>query len=298
MINTGSSSTTIELACFVVGTRIAAQRGEVRVEEIRAGELVRLAGSDALAPVVWVGHRRVDCRRASPSDAGLAGAHCRTCVRAEHSQAGAASFRPDHAVLVDSVLVPVKYLVNGTTVAQVKVDAVTYCHVELPRHAVLLAEGLASESFLGVRDAFAGGDVPMMLHPDFSSRLWEAAACAPLAVTGPKVAAMRARLARRARGMTDGRGCCSVIPAVARARPPVHGVGEVGAKRRVRVFIMRALLVALTRVAFAPRPLQLHAGEVYSSCLLWLSSIRVRVPRRCPRWSDARRCPVPQRHCA
>ena len=30
-----------------------------------------------------------------------------------------------------------------------------YYHVELPRHAVLLAEGLAAESFLGVRDAFA-----------------------------------------------------------------------------------------------------------------------------------------------
>ena len=39
----------------------------------------------------------------------------------------------------------------------------------------------------------------MTLYPDFSSRLWEAAACAPLVVTGAKVAAMR-------RGWHDARG--------------------------------------------------------------------------------------------
>ena len=200
IINTGSSSTTIELACFAAGTHIATQRGEVRVEALRKDELVRMAGSDAFLPVVWVGHRRVDCRR-HPKPMQVWPVRIAAHAFARNVPMRELRLSPDHAVLVDGVLVPIKYLVNGTTVAQMKVDAVTYYHVELSRHAVVLAEGLAAESFLGVRDAFADGGMSVMLYPDFSSRLWEVAACAPLVVTGAKVAAMRARLARRARGM-------------------------------------------------------------------------------------------------
>jgi hypothetical protein len=66
---------------------------------------------------------------------------------------------PDHAVFVDGALIPVRHLVNGRTVAQVAVDQVTYWHVELARHDVLLAEGLPCESFLdtGNRGAFVDG---------------------------------------------------------------------------------------------------------------------------------------------
>jgi hypothetical protein len=45
-----------------------------------------------------------------------------------------------------TVLIPVKHLVNGTTIMRWQVDHVTYHHVELPRHDVLFAEGLPAES--------------------------------------------------------------------------------------------------------------------------------------------------------
>ena len=66
---------------------------------------------------------------------------------------------PDHAVYVGAVLVPAKYLINGTSITQVMADEVTYHHVELPRHDVLLAEGLPAESYLdlGDRSNFANG---------------------------------------------------------------------------------------------------------------------------------------------
>ena len=69
----------------------------------------------------------------------------------------------------------------------------TYHHVELPYHSVLLAEGLAAESYLdtGDRANFINSDGPIALHPDFSSRAWEAAGCAPLVVTGPELEAAR-----------------------------------------------------------------------------------------------------------
>ncbi len=68
---------------------------------------------------------------------------------------------PDHAVLVGGALVPIRYLVNGASIAQVKTDEVSYWDIELDRHDILLAEGLAAESFLdtGNRNAFANGAV-------------------------------------------------------------------------------------------------------------------------------------------
>jgi hypothetical protein len=100
---------------------------------------------------------------------------------------------PDHALLVGDVLIPVKYLINGTSIAQMQVDEVTYYHVKLPLHAVILAEGLPAESYLdtGDRSNFANGGGPIALYPDFSSRIWDAEGCAPLVVTGPQLDAAR-----------------------------------------------------------------------------------------------------------
>jgi hypothetical protein len=106
---------------------------------------------------------------------------------------------PDHAVFVAGVLIPVRHLVNGTTVTQDPRDQVEYWHVELAHHDVLLADGLPCESYLdtGNRSAFANGDAPTQLHPDFGKRVWEADSCAPLIVAGAKLAAVRTRLQSR-----------------------------------------------------------------------------------------------------
>jgi hypothetical protein len=57
------------------------------------------------------------------------------------------------------VLIPIRYLVNGASVVQELFGTVTYWHVEVHRHEVLLAEGLPAESYLdtGNRSAFANG---------------------------------------------------------------------------------------------------------------------------------------------
>jgi hypothetical protein len=103
---------------------------------------------------------------------------------------------PDHAVYVNEVLIPVKHLVNGTTVAQVRTDTVTYYHVELAAHDVVLAENLPAESYLetGDRANFANAGAVVRQFPDFSARAWEAMGCAPLVVTGKELAAARAEL--------------------------------------------------------------------------------------------------------
>jgi Hint domain len=91
------------------------------------------------------------------------------------------------------VLIPVKYLINGSSIVQLPMDQVTYYHVELLRHSVLLAEGLPAESYLdtGDRSNFVNGDGVVALYPDFASRQWEAKGCAPIVVTGPELIAAR-----------------------------------------------------------------------------------------------------------
>jgi hypothetical protein len=112
---------------------------------------------------------------------------------------------PDHAVFVDGVLIPIKLLVNGGSIAQVAVERVAYFHIELAQHDVVMAEGLPAESYLdtGDRSGFENGGGPVALHAEFAARgldgavQWEALSCAPLVVTGEALAAVRRRVASR-----------------------------------------------------------------------------------------------------
>lgn len=140
---------------------------------------------------------------------------------------------PDHAVFWDGVLIPVRHLVNGRTVRQEAVDAVTYFHVELAAHDVLPAERLACESYLdtGNRTAFANGGAAMMLHPAFARGRWAAAGCAPLVEVGPAVVSARSRLLARAGAMGQRRGSDPGL--VVRADGVALALAASGARREV-----------------------------------------------------------------
>ena len=177
--------------CFAAGTRISGECGEIAVETLRIGDRVQtLHGTQ---PVLWIGVRRVDCLR-HPDPCKV----WPVCIAADAFGPGRPCrdlwLSPDHAVHLIDVLIPVKQLINGISIAQVPVDAITYYHVELPHHDVLLADGLEAESYLdtGDRGNFSNSDGPIALHPDFASHRWEAQGCAPLVVSGPVLMAARA----------------------------------------------------------------------------------------------------------
>jgi collagen type I/II/III/V/XI/XXIV/XXVII alpha len=186
-----------EIACFRSGTRLATPDGLMAVERLAVGELVLTR--EGAWPVRWIGQRHIDCRRhPRPLDVWPV----RICAYAFGPDAPRAELflSPDHAVLVDGVLIPIRHLINGSSIAQAPVDEVTYYHVELPHHDVLLAEGLPAESYLdtGNRSNFANSGGPVVLHPDFASLRWEAEACVPLVVTGPKLDAAQRLVSRQA----------------------------------------------------------------------------------------------------
>ncbi len=191
----GSGGTLIsEAPCYAAGTCIRTPGGNVPIEKLAVGDLVLTVGGEAL-PIMWLGYRHVDCMR-HPKPATVWPVRIRAHAFGPALPARDLWLSPDHAVFVDDVLVPVKYLINGRSIAQVRRRQMRYFHLELPRHEVVLAEGLPAESYLdsGDRGKFANGGRVVTLFPDFSSRVWEAAGYAPLVVAGPQLVAIRRRL--------------------------------------------------------------------------------------------------------
>jgi autotransporter passenger strand-loop-strand repeat protein len=197
----GTGVELVYVACYRTGTLIRTDRGEVAIEELRAGDRVASAFGGT-ADVVWLGHRRVDCRH-HPRPRDVWPVRIAAAAFGDDLPRRDLWLSPDHAVYVDGVLIPVRYLVNDATITQEAVDEVMYWHVELPAHDVIFAEGLPAESYLdtGNRAAFANGEGPTTLHPDFAWRVWEAESCAALVVQGAALVAARGALLARAEAL-------------------------------------------------------------------------------------------------
>ena len=197
----GSGGTSVSIACFAEGTRIALAEGWRAVEDVRPGDVVRLADGGT-ERVIWTGHRRLRCAR-HPRPADVMPVRVAAHAFGEGRPERDLVLSPDHAVFIDGMLIPVRYLLNGATMRQERVALVTYWHVELPRHAVLLAEGLPAESYLdtGNRAAFANAGTVAEAAPEFARAVWASDACAELVVAGARVASVRRALLARAQRM-------------------------------------------------------------------------------------------------
>ncbi len=179
-------------ACFATGTLIRTADGDVPVEALRIGARAVLADGGS-APIIWIGHRDVDClSEADP--------HATWPIRVRMGAFGPGRpardlyLSPDHAVFIDGVLVPVKHLIDGDTIRPEPRDRVTWWHVELPRHDVVVAEGLPCESFL---DTGARHDTERQRtrRAEYVGFVWETEACAELVIAGPRLAWARTRIA-------------------------------------------------------------------------------------------------------
>jgi hypothetical protein len=197
----GSGGTiTTDDSCFAAGTLIATTKGEIAVEALAVGDVV-VTADGAEEAISWLGHRDVKIIGGKADQKYL--------VRIAADAVAPGLPRRDllvtqeHCLLLDGVLVPARMLVNDTTITLDRsITSYTYYHVELARHAVILAEGLATESYLdtGNRGNFANADMVAMVPAhgvDAGHGAWRKAA-APLAVDRATVEPIWRRLADRA----------------------------------------------------------------------------------------------------
>ncbi|OYV35943.1 MAG: hypothetical protein B7Z81_08025 [Acidocella sp. 20-61-6] len=186
MISDGHGGTLITLGgdipCFMRGTRLLTPNGYKPVEDFKPDDpIITLAGGRRR--VCWVGWRTLDLGgkpaagpvRFAPGSLG------------EGVPARPVYLSPLHAVFLQGVLVPACHLVNGATITEESQAAVTYYHVELERHDVLLADGMPAESYL---DTGNRGE----LYHELGKRGTCRKPCAALVSGGPKLSEIRRTL--------------------------------------------------------------------------------------------------------
>lgn len=141
--------TVTSVPCFVRGTRIRTERGEVRVEHLAVGDMVETRDHGP-QPIRWIGQRTIPALgRHAPVviEAGTFGLHERLVVSPQH-RVMLTHYMADLMFGEDEVLVAAKDLVNDVSVRIAEGGEVEYFHVLFDTHQIIWSEGLLTESFL------------------------------------------------------------------------------------------------------------------------------------------------------
>ena len=139
--------------CFLRGTKIRTADGNKKIENLAIGDLLPTVFG-GMCPIHWIG--RYSFKKSDPTKAWVKDV---LPVRVARSALGADVPHADlfvtkaHALLIDDVLVPVRNLINGTTIAVY--DACTlgeleFFHIKLESHDVIYAEGAPCETLQNV----------------------------------------------------------------------------------------------------------------------------------------------------
>jgi hypothetical protein len=136
--------------CFCAGTRIQTLRGDIAVESLCVGDIV-LTYDNRVLPVRWLGVRTVATRFTDPLALPI---RIRAGALGKFLPHTDLLLSPGHAVLLDGMLVQAGALVRLSGISRVLTmpEQFGYYHVELDTHALLLAEGVAAESYLATAE--------------------------------------------------------------------------------------------------------------------------------------------------
>ena len=105
---------------------------------------------------------------------------------------------PLHALLLDGVLIPAWLLIDGRGIVQEEhASEVRYFHIELARHAGLLADGAAAESFSDDNDRAMFDNAADAPRQTRLRQPADAASFAPRVIDGNALEVVRRRLSTR-----------------------------------------------------------------------------------------------------
>jgi hypothetical protein len=193
---------TSTVVCFAAGTLIRTPRGDVAVETLKVGDRV-VTNSGESRPIKWVGHREIDCRR-HPNPPQVLPVRIAAGAFGLNRPSQDLFLSPEHSVCVDAcgeVLIPVGNLVNGATIVPVDADKVSYWHVELDSHDILIANNLPAESYLEMANRAFFAEAGATIDDPAGRERTYADFCRPVAVEGPIVEFVRERLEAQAQAL-------------------------------------------------------------------------------------------------
>lgn len=135
-----------DVACFCPGTRIATPGGERAVEELAIGDEVVTA--EGAKKIKWIGRSSYEGRFLGNNPLMLPVTFAPGAL-GEGVPARPLTVSPGHGICFGGMLAPAWRLVNGASVTQEPREGqVSYLHIELDLHGLLLSEGAWSESYL------------------------------------------------------------------------------------------------------------------------------------------------------
>jgi hypothetical protein len=183
-------ATDLFVPCFLPGTHILTDHGEVLVEKLVVGDtIVTLSGRTRR--LCWIGQGRTLATRGRRSAATPV--IVRKGALADNLPHLDLHITKGHSLYFDGALIPVEFLVNHRSIVwDDRAQEVTVFHLELDAHDVLIANGVAAESYRDdgnrwlFQNANAGWDQPP--KPP----------CAPVLTGGPLVDAIWQRILDRA----------------------------------------------------------------------------------------------------
>jgi autotransporter passenger strand-loop-strand repeat protein len=131
--------------CFLPGTLILTDRGEVAVEKLQTGDII-ITSRGRQRRLSWVGRGRVLATRGERSAATPV--IVRKGALSNNVPHHDLHITKGHSLYLDGALIPVECLVNHRSIVwDDRAQEVTVYHLELDAHDVLLANGVPAESY-------------------------------------------------------------------------------------------------------------------------------------------------------
>jgi Hint domain-containing protein len=135
--------------CMLRGTRVLTSRVAQRVENLSIDDRVMTLRGER--PIKWIGRQYFSQGRSARWPDSVHPIRVSRSALADNVPHTDLYLSPMHALLIDDVLIEVKDLVNGTSIARAVPEDMTdieYFHIELETHEVIFAEGAPVETLL------------------------------------------------------------------------------------------------------------------------------------------------------
>jgi hypothetical protein len=146
-----------ECSCLLRGTNVLTPRGDVPVEELQIGNEVHTR--DGIKAIKWIGYKKFQKSEGRAWNANVMPIRVTRFAIDDRTPQRDLYLSTSHCLYFDGFLIPVSYLMNGTSIAAhvpSAVETIEYYHIEFDRHEVIYAERAAVESYLATnRETFS-----------------------------------------------------------------------------------------------------------------------------------------------
>ena len=133
--------------CFLTGTRILTEVGYKTVEELKIGDLAQTVDG-TLAKIKWIGYQTIEPGKVKNPLRGYP-ILVKAGALGNNLPSNDLYLSPDHALLVDGLLINAGALVNDISIIKTEpTETFVYHSIELANHALLTVEGTFAESYM------------------------------------------------------------------------------------------------------------------------------------------------------